>query len=136
MPIPNNLPTVVSTALAAALVVSCASMGGDSADLGPLGTTKTQLGMALTDEKGMTLYTYKDDPDGQSVCYKRCARAWPPVKAAPGAKPTGKLSIIERKDGSRQYAYDGRPLYRWRKDKAAGDVDGHNKGEVWFLARP
>lgn len=128
--------TVALTLLAGAILVSCAGMRSGSGDLGPLGTKMTSLGMALTDPKGMTLYTYKDDPDGDSICFKRCARKWPPMEAATTAKPTGRLSIIERKDGVRQYAFNGRALYRWVKDKAPGDTTGHNKGEVWFLARP
>jgi predicted lipoprotein with Yx(FWY)xxD motif len=92
--------------------------------------------VVLATPKGMTIYTYRDDPQGQSVCYDRCARAWPPVLAEAGAKPEGKLSVIKRKDGKRQWAYDGRPLYTWSKDQTPGEATGHKVGDVWHVARP
>jgi predicted lipoprotein with Yx(FWY)xxD motif len=50
--------------------------------------------------------------------------------------PGSELSVIKRKDGAQQFAWRGRPLYRWEKDKEPGQVTGHNLGEVWFAARP
>lgn len=56
-----------------------------------------------------------------------CASVWPPVLAQEGAEPVGKWSIIERDDGSRQWAYDGQPLYTSILDRKPGDVRGGTK---------
>jgi predicted lipoprotein with Yx(FWY)xxD motif len=58
---------------------------------------------------------------------KSCVRVWPPVLAPEGAEPIGKWSIIERNDGSGQWAYDGQPLYTSILDRQPGDVRGGTK---------
>ncbi|MHB1205663.1 MAG: COG4315 family predicted lipoprotein [Rhodospirillaceae bacterium] len=55
---------------------------------------------------------------------KSCVDVWPAVLAGPDAKPIGKWSIIARKDGAKQWAYDGLPLYVSTLDKQPGDVLG------------
>lgn len=91
----------------------------------------------LTDSKGMTLYTFdKDKPgSGRSVCNGRCAVNWPPLKAAANASPEGRYTIITRDDGSRQWAYDGKPLYLWVKDKKPGDRTGDGFRNVWHVVK-
>ena len=66
-----------------------------------------------------------------------CAGNWPPLKASAGAKPMGDYSTITRDDGSKQWAYKGRPLYTWKKDKKPGDItgDGFLNG-AWHFAQP
>jgi predicted lipoprotein with Yx(FWY)xxD motif len=34
-----------------------------------------------------------------------------------------------------QWAYNGRPLYLWQKDKKPGDVTGDGVGGVWHVAK-
>ncbi len=53
-----------------------------------------------------------------------CTEAWPPVRAAADAKPIGGWSIIKRKDGIRQWAYNGYALYTSFLDRRLGDVLG------------
>lgn len=53
-----------------------------------------------------------------------CTDIWPPVLAAEDAEPVGKWSIVERRDGSRQWAFDEQPLYRSARDHDRGDVLG------------
>ena len=91
----------------------------------------------LTNDKGMTLYTFAKDSKGKSACNGKCATNWPPLMAAAGAKAEGKYSVITRADGSKQWAYKGKPLYASIKDKKPGDItgDGFLKG-AWHLARP
>ncbi len=55
---------------------------------------------------------------------KTCEEMWPPVLAGGDAKPVGKWSIIKRKDGRDQWAYDGFVLYRSAMDKKPGDTIG------------
>jgi predicted lipoprotein with Yx(FWY)xxD motif len=90
----------------------------------------------LTGSNGMTLYTFDRDAAGKSACNGQCAANWPPLSADADAKPSGDYTIIVRDDGSRQWAYKGKPLYFWAKDTKAGDRTGDNVNNVWHLARP
>lgn len=99
----------------------------------------TALGKILTDEKGRSLYLFtKDTQNGPSVCYDRCAVAWPPLytKGAPvaGEGVDGKkIGWIKRKDGQMQVTYNGFPLYYWVNDKVPGDWLGQDVGGVWYV---
>lgn len=53
-----------------------------------------------------------------------CTDLWPPVRADNDAEPVGKWTIVERKDGSRQWAFDEQPLYTSVRDSEPGDVLG------------
>ena len=91
----------------------------------------------MTDSKGMTLYTFDKDTagSGRSVCNGRCAVAWPPLEAAADAKAVGRYTVIRRDDGSMQWAYDGKPLYLWVKDKKPGDRTGDSFRNVWHVVK-
>ena len=107
---------------------------------GPLKTAKSQkLGAYLVDSKGMTLYTYDKDKESakKSACNGACARSWPPFAPKAG-DPAAKapLSIITRDDGTKQYAYNGKPLYHYQKDTKSGDTTGQGRGKVWWVVKP
>jgi len=90
--------------------------------------------LILTDARGMTLYTYLKDTPMQSNCNDGCAAQWPPV-AASGAPPGDAWTAVTRKDGSRQWAYRGRPLYGWIKDVRPGDLTGEGVANgAWKIA--
>ena len=92
---------------------------------------------ALVDGKMMTLYTFAKDQPGVSNCYDNCAKNWPPLMAAADAKPMGDWTIVMRKDGGRQWAYKGMPLYTWIKDAKPGDATGEGMGQgAWKVAVP
>ncbi|HEY4365753.1 MAG TPA: hypothetical protein VGN07_00845 [Steroidobacteraceae bacterium] len=55
---------------------------------------------------------------------RSCTAVWPPVLAADDAKPIGAFTIIVRKDGKKQWAYDEHALYMSILDKVPGDVLG------------
>ena len=96
-------------------------------------TTKDGI---LVDHNGMTLYTFKKDTAGKSVCNGKCATAWPPLMADADAMTEGDYSVITRDDGSKQWAYKGMPLYGWFKDTKPGDTTGHGFKGIWDVARP
>ena len=122
--------------LPAAATLSLALVVGAAAeDYGPLKTMKTSAGTVLTDPQGMTLYTYDKDAKGKSNCYGECAEYWPPAKATAKDKPVGDLTIIKRKDGTLQWADDGKPLYTFVNDKKPGDATGDNKNNVWHVVK-
>jgi predicted lipoprotein with Yx(FWY)xxD motif len=100
------------------------------------GAPAKEMNGILTDEAGMTLYTFDKDSGGKSACNGRCAENWPPLTASASAKPTGHYSIVTREDGTKQWAYEGKPLYRWSKDKKPGDETGNGllNGQ-WHVAK-
>ena len=99
-------------------------------------TQETSNGAVLADAKGMTLYTFDKDAGGKSMCNGPCATNWPPLMAESGAMAEGKFSVITRDDGSKQWAVDGKPVYRWKNDKAPGDTTGDGFNGVWHVAKP
>ncbi len=88
----------------------------------------------LTDANGMTLYTFDKDAVGVSNCYDECAVKWPPAFADAAAMAEGDFTIVDRKDGTKIWAYKGWPLYLWMNDKAVGDMTGDGVGGVWHVA--
>ncbi|WP_342078342.1 hypothetical protein [Yoonia sp. SS1-5] len=89
----------------------------------------------LAAPNGMTLYTFDKDSAGTSNCYDSCAVSWPPYLAQAGAAAPAGFSIIERRDGTSQWAKGGEPLYFWQGDSAPGDTNGDGVGGVWHVAR-
>lgn len=89
----------------------------------------------LVDGEGMTLYLFDNDKGGASTCYGGCAGSWPPFVAAAGAQAEGDFSLIERNDGSMQWAYKGWPLYYWAGDRQPGDMSGDGVGGVWHVLK-
>ncbi len=119
-------------ALAAALAVTlgaCASMSSAPASVSD--------GVLVGPNK-MTLYTFARDAagTGKSVCNGPCATNWPPLAAPANAQASGDWSIVVRDDGSRQWAFKGKPVYYWVKDQKPGDRTGDGFNNVWRLARP
>lgn len=110
------------------LLSGCASMGTSSA----AAPAKMENG-TLTGPNGMTLYVFDKDAGGKSMCNGKCAENWPPLMAKGDA--SGDFSVITRDDGSKQYAYKGKPLYYWAKDQKPGDKTGDGFNNVWHAAR-
>ena len=98
--------------------------------------TKMMNGV-LVNTSGMTLYTFDKDPKGggKSACNGGCAKNWPPLMAKASDKASGDYTIITRDDGSKQWAYEGKPLYLWVKDKKPGDMTGDNYKKIWHTVR-
>lgn len=102
----------------------------------PAKTADTSKGKALVDQNGMSLYTFDRDTAGKSNCTGPCTTNWPPLTAASATGATGDWSVVTRDDGTKQWAYKGKPLYHWKDDKKAGDVGGDGFNNVWHLAQP
>ncbi len=72
----------------------------------------------LGDSQGRTLFVSDQDvTPGQSSCKGECAQMFPPVTVLPGASEMGEWTVIARDDGSMQWAYQGRPLYRFAREE-------------------
>ena len=118
-----------------------AASGAPAGAVTTVNATTTDLGTFLTDADGKTLYIFlKDTAPGASVCEGDCLANWPALAVAAdgsvagGEGVTGVLGAFARSDGSLQATYDGRPLYYFIGDEAAGDVNGQGIGDVWFVA--
>lgn len=91
----------------------------------------------MTNNDGMSLYTFDKDVagSGKSVCNGPCAKNWPPFMAAGDAPAGGDWSVITRDDGSKQWAYGGKPLYLWSKDQTPGDKTGDGFNNAWHVVK-
>lgn len=109
------------------------------------GTTgSTAIGQVFTADNGVTLYVFENDRNdtdgdgvGDSDCNGMCEDNWPPAVASATDMATGAFTIITRDDGTTmQWAFKGMPLYGYSGDSAAGDTNGQEIGDVWYVARP
>ncbi len=123
---------IAFTAAFAIAVAGCATAQTPA----PAATAETAKGKALVDAKGMTLYSFDKDAAGKSACNGPCAVNWPPFSSTGAAAPDGWTSIV-RDDGSRQWAYMGKPLYVFSKDAKPGDTKGDGfLNNQWHVAHP
>ena len=124
-----NSRAALSLSLALGLLGGCASMASAPA--------KVADGV-LVGPGGMTLYTFDKDMagSGKSTCNGPCTTNWPPLMVAQGDMASGDYSIITRDDGSKQWAFKGKPVYYWVKDSKPGDKTGDGFNQVWQVARP
>ena len=90
--------------------------------------------MALADPQGRTLYTFGKDDFEESTCADACAQDWPPVIALPEDRGGFEsFSVFIRKDGTRQWAYEGKPLYRSARDQEPGQATGEGADGAWHI---
>jgi predicted lipoprotein with Yx(FWY)xxD motif len=125
------------TVVMAALLTTCMIGSAVAQTLkAPVTVAETGKGKTLVDAKGMTLYTFDKDSAGKSACNGPCAKNWPPLMAASASGPAD-WTVIARDDGSKQWAYMGKPLYTWAKDSKPGDTTGDGvNNNVWHVAHP
>ena len=127
--IDKRLPLCAASLVAAIAFTACASMG-----MGDMPAKKAADG-TFTNAAGMTLYTFDKDSAGKSACNGQCAANWPPLAAGAGDVGKGDWSIVTRDDGSKQWAYKGKPLYTWVKDQKPGDKTGNGvANNAWHTA--
>lgn len=94
---------------------------------------KSVLGTIYAAANGKSVYEFKKDTphSGKSMCYSKCATAWPPVTPPAGFSPSGDWGKITRTDGSTQLTYTGSPLYTWIGDKKPGQITGQGFHNAW-----
>lgn len=100
---------------------------------------ETSAGKVLVDANGKTLYFFAKDVAGTSVCTSGCLDNWPlfsknNIKIDP-ALTSADFATITRSDSKTQITYKGWPLYYYKNDVAAGDVNGDKVGSIWFVAK-
>lgn len=125
-----------------------------SQDMPPQAPTGSDLGVGqsadhgkyLVDGTGKTVYMLDKDNATTSTCHDACASEWPPLLAQNATPKTmdpslddSSISVIQRKDGTQQVAYQGHPLYHYSQDTAAGQLNGAGKSDQfghWSLLTP
>jgi predicted lipoprotein with Yx(FWY)xxD motif len=70
------------------------------------------------------VYTSDADRPGKSNCDASCAKTWVPMVAPASVRPHGDWTIIERSPGYQQWAFRGKPLYRYALDSWARSLEG------------
>ena len=140
-PASSPSPAPAATAAASAASASApAAAGGPVVMTATVGTVGT---LVVASSNGMTVYTFDKDVanSGTSACTGGCLAKWPALTVPAGSTPTGasgvtgKLGTITRTDdGTLQVTYNGKPLYFFTDDKAAGDSNGIYTG--WSAVKP
>lgn len=124
---------------------SSGGSGGGTQSGGTAGSSATTVTIrdasghkgVLTNADGRTLYD-SDQEDGTVLCKSSaCLAIWTPLTVSAGTTPTGpdqlsgKLTTMKRPDGKTQVALDGKPLYTFSFDHAAGQVDGDGQKDTF-----
>lgn len=125
-------PTILAVAITT-FISGCTAIAANNPATSPATSHDTTKGMVLATPAGITLYTFDMDKKGVSHCTNACAQTWPPFSAKADAQATGEFSVIKRADGSKQWSYEGKPLYTFVGDTAAGDANGNGIGGVWHI---
>jgi len=137
--------------LAALVVAGCGGGGSGStqqskpaAASGAAATvslSKLNVGNALVDGQGRTLYLFEADKSAMSTCNGACASIWPPAttsgkpKAGAGVD-AAKLGTTKRSNGTLEVTYNGHPLYRYVPDTKPGQDAGQGLnqfGAKWYV---
>lgn len=99
------------------------------------------FGKILTDREGKTLYFFSRDSKGISECTTGCLDVWPifytdNLSNIDKSLNASDFSTITRPDGKKQTTYKGWPLYYYKNDTKAGDINGDKVNNVWYVAKP
>ena len=139
---PTSPPASTATATAAPTAAATAAPTTAAAGLTLAVATNATLGKYVTGANGMSLYIFEKDTGTTSACSGQCAATWPALEVTAlsdvtaGAGVTGALGTITGTDGKLQVTLDGHPLYYFKGDAAAGDINGQGLNNVWYLAGP
>jgi predicted lipoprotein with Yx(FWY)xxD motif len=131
----RKTPLLHTDMFTAVLIASALAPAGGSAAAQSSPPVKTEGGV-LVGTSGMTLYTFHKDGAGKSAYNGPCPENWPPLQTSAKDLGTRGYAVITREDGSKQWAYKGKPLYYWAKDMKPGDVSGDGVKGVWHAAKP
>jgi predicted lipoprotein with Yx(FWY)xxD motif len=118
---------------------TAASTGGD--DAATVSLRKLNVGNALVDAQGRTLYLFEADHGAMSTCNGACASLWPPATTSGKPKAgadvdAAKLGTTKRSNGTLEVTYNGHPLYRYAPDTRPGQDAGQGLnqfGAKWYV---
>jgi len=125
------------------LTTGAKSAAGIAAPFGfDIKETVDAAGVVLVDARSAVLqkvmYTYTGDINNDTrVCDKtatECPRFLPVQAPELARNAVTDWSVVDRKDGIRQWAYKGLPLYTYEGDRITGDVHGSAADKRWQVA--
>ena len=89
-----------------------------------LAVSTTLRGRLLQTARGLSVYAFDRDTPARSACDAACEQDFVPVQAPAAARARGDWSIFTRESGERQWAFRGKPLYRYAADLGVRSVAG------------
>ncbi len=95
----------------------------------------------LSDNYGMTLYTFDKDTKNKSNCYKVCESKWPVFYGSidadklPSGMDKNDFGTITRDNGAKQTTYKSQPLYYFFKDNGPKVKKGDGVKGVWHIVK-
>ena len=89
---------------------------------------KTLVGYVAADKENKTLYAPVDIANPASLCVEQaCSQAWQPLLAPWLANDLDRWTVLVRDDGLRQWAFEGKPLFRYAGDIHPGEMSGEGQ---------
>lgn len=137
-----RIPLLFAIAAISAALLAGGTVGSAAARQAPVVKrvhSKTLGRWILTNLKGRALYTLSVEKGGNFICTDAtCLVIWRPLVVSGGTTPVGPvpLGTVTRPDGRVQVTYRGRPLYAFKGDNKAGQVNGEGVKDVgtWHAA--
>ena len=80
------------------------------------GVATMHLGRLLVTNTRYSVYSYDGDTATKVSCVGDCLKDWEPILAPSFAVAGGDWSTVERPGGRKQWAFRGKPLYKFLKD--------------------
>jgi predicted lipoprotein with Yx(FWY)xxD motif len=90
----------------------------------------TSLGRVLMTADGWALYHFDRDTPRKTQCTGACAETWTPFAAPEMAQEKGDWTTLRRPEGTKQWLYQGRSMYRYAAEKRPREIAG-NKIRDW-----
>ncbi|WP_327633216.1 hypothetical protein OHB24_24755 [Kribbella sp. NBC_00482] len=129
-----------ATVAALGALTACGSdaqpAGGDAGDAAAAAVSVKDVsgvGQTLVDASGKTLYFADQEAGGTLKCTDGCLSFWiPAAGSAADAKSVTGLATMKRSDtGAEQLTFQGKPLYTFKLDTAAGEAKGNNLADAF-----
>jgi predicted lipoprotein with Yx(FWY)xxD motif len=92
----------------------------------------TSTGLTLYGQSVGAGFGYASSSVATRGCVDECLRTWKPLLANAHDVASGFWTVLDRPDGSKQWAYKGGPLYTYVGDKRFGDMEGDNQQVIVY----
>jgi predicted lipoprotein with Yx(FWY)xxD motif len=93
-------------------------------------------GFAFQNTYAQPFYTYDLDQPGKSSCNDHCAEVWVPVYPTSRTPvDIGDFTLVNRADGTQQWAYKGKPLYTFGFGEHEPPTPEDTQGK-WHVLKP
>ena len=130
-----SVNTLANEDVSVAIVNFTQAVDDTTTEVGYDAANQRLVGGQGSSNPGFSLYVFDNDlGTSGSACTGGCATNWPPVLVEDGmASSLPGVGMIDRGDGTMQATFQGRPLYFYVGDAAAGDTNGQGASNVWWL---